>query len=134
MTEQSPAHSMNKTRVEGGHLSEPRLRQYHQRSLPPKERVAVNEHLASCDECYRHYSEMYSIPDASTPIAIDWPSSEAPQHLDFDEDIIPYIEGRLDDVQQEIVESHLALCSQCTSEVQELREFNKCLDTPPDDP
>ena len=46
-------------------------------------------------------------------------------HLDYDQHLAPYVDGTANEVDREIVESHIALCSQCEEDVRDLQEFRR---------
>jgi anti-sigma factor RsiW len=45
------------------------------------------------------------------------------EHLDFDNELVPYVDGQLDAGAKRAVESHLANCEVCRREVDDLRKF-----------
>lgn len=50
--------------------------------------------------------------------------SEDPFHLDY-EQLELYVDGKADEIDREIVESHVAQCSQCADELEDLLEFKE---------
>src|SRR5262245_45885917 len=44
-------------------------------------------------------------------------------HLDFDSELVPYVDGQLDAEAKRFVEAHLANCATCRAEVDDLRGF-----------
>jgi hypothetical protein len=52
-------------------------------------------------------------------------TDEAPFHLDYEEHLEPYVDGKANDIDREIVESHVALCSTCAAELKDLLEFKQ---------
>ena len=121
---------MNK-RASCEYLADPKLRQYHERSIPPEERLIINEHLAACDDCYRRYSEMYCLPDRRNPVEIDLTADESSAHLDFAEELVPYVDGVIDGSDREVIELHLRQCASCAREVSDLRAFAEKLKDEP---
>jgi hypothetical protein len=101
------------------HLSQIQLLGYQARSLDAEELLAVDRHLASCDECQGGLANM--APARSHDLSI----KEEPFHLDYDQHVEPYVDGVADEIDREIVESHMALCSQCAEEIRDLQEFRK---------
>jgi hypothetical protein len=51
--------------------------------------------------------------------------AEEPFHLDYDEHLEPYVDGKANDIDREIVESHIAFCSSCADELRDLQEFRR---------
>jgi anti-sigma factor RsiW len=105
------------------YLAGSKLRQYQERSIPPEERLTINEHLAVCDDCYRCYSEMYRLPDRRDHVEIDLTADESSAHLDFAEELAPYVDGLIDGTDREVIEIHLRECAICAREVSDLRAF-----------
>jgi anti-sigma factor RsiW len=113
------------------YLADSTLRQYHERSIPPEERVLINQHLAACDDCYRRYSEMYRLPDRRDQVEIDLTGDESSAHLDFAEELVPYVDGLIDGTSREVIEIHLRECAYCAREVSELKAFAEKLKDKP---
>ena len=108
------------------HLSQIQLAGYGGRSLDADELLAVDRHLASCDVCYKRFtlispstSDLYK----SQHYAPASQSKEEPFHLDYYDHLAPYVEGIINDIDREIVESHVALCSECADDLSDLQEF-----------
>ena len=105
------------------HLSQIQLTGYSGRTLDHDELLAVDRHLASCDVCYeklaRISSPVLGRPSHSTRL------SEEPFHLGYDEHLEPYVEGKSNDIDREIVESHIAFCTTCADELRDLQEFRQ---------
>lgn len=99
------------------HLSQSQLAAYSERKLLPDELLAVDSHLASCDECHERLPPI--MPKASLE------SGEEPFHLDYDQHLVPYVDGKANDIDREIVESHVAQCSQCATELRDLLAFQE---------
>lgn len=102
------------------HLSQIQLGGYSGRTLDDDELLAADRHLASCDVCYEKLARMSSH-------VLDRPStlSEESFHLGYDEHLEPYVEGKSNDIDREIVESHIAFCSACAEELRDLQEFRR---------
>ena len=104
------------------HLLQAQLAGYTKRTLDPDELLAVDRHLASCDMCHERLTRM--LP-AVTKAAIS-PSFEPGEgrfHLDYDQHLAPYVDGKADDIDREIVDSHVALCSKCATDLRDLLAF-----------
>ncbi len=101
------------------------MRRYHDRRLPFVETLGLNEHMASCARCHLQYEKLYQLPDKLAPIEVNLSevADDEPLHLLFEEEIVPYVEGRLNGIGREIVESHMGLCARCESDVHDLLEF-----------
>lgn len=113
------------------YLADSKLRQYHERSIPPEERLLINGHLAVCDFCYQRYLETYPHSGGRNYVEIDWQVDQSSAHLDFDLEMVPYVDGRINETEREFIEIHLSHCAQCACEVRELREFAEGLKREP---
>ena len=100
------------------HLSETQLTEYRERALSPRELLAVDSHLASCDECHARLTRIL-------PGVAKLESGEDPFHLDYKQHLEPYVDGTANDIDREIVDSHVAVCSTCAAELRDLLEFKQ---------
>lgn len=98
------------------HVTWERMLKLRQRQLPPDEVLSTFRHLAVCGECKRFAAGEIHVPDFRVAI-----SSADPVHLDPDEQLIPWVDGTLDDADREIVESHLDDCPLCRADAADLR-------------
>lgn len=87
--------------------------------MDSEELLAVDRHLASCDACHARLAEM--VAGQSYDLSI----KEEPFHLDYEQHVAPYVDGTADEIDREIIESHIALCSQCAEDIRDLQEFRK---------
>lgn len=101
------------------HLSETQLTEYSMRSLDPDELLAVDRHLASCDECHER---LIGILPAVENLALE---ADEPFHLDYEQHLEPYADGKANDIDREIVDSHVALCSKCATDLKDLLQFKQ---------
>jgi hypothetical protein len=99
------------------HLSQAQLAGYSGRTLYPDELLAVDSHLASCDECHERLTRIAMAPS--------FESGEEPFHLDYDQHLQPYVDGTANDIDREIVDSHVAQCSKCANELSDLLAFKE---------
>lgn len=102
------------------HLSQIQLVGYGTKTLNSEELLAVDRHLASCDACHDRLARI-SPSDRSYDLSL----KEDPFHLDYDQHLAPYVDGAANEIDREIVESHIALCSQCAEDVRDLQEFRQ---------
>ena len=106
------------------HLSQTQLAGYSGRTLDPHELLAVDRHLASCDVCHQRLTR--SIPGvAKLAISQSFESARGSFHLDYDQHLQPYVDGKADDIDREIVNSHVALCSKCADDLRDLLAFKQ---------
>ncbi|MCS6861930.1 MAG: zf-HC2 domain-containing protein, partial [Abditibacteriales bacterium] len=109
------------------HLSSQQIERYCQRALSSAELLAADDHIAACASCRQRLAEAardsFSFVPASAVVA-------QPEHLTY-EQLEAYVDSALDEVDREIVESHLELCATCVAEVRDLRAFRAMMSTYP---
>ena len=106
------------------HLSQTQLAAYNDRTLYPDELLTVDSHLASCDECHERLTRM--VPAVGRPtVSPAFESGQRDFHLDYEQHLEPYVDGKASDIEREIVDSHVALCSPCAAELRDLLEFKQ---------
>ena len=103
------------------HLSQSQLAGYSGRTLEPQELLAVDGHLASCDVCHNRLTVV--LPDVAKVVLS--PSLQETFHLDYDQYLEPYVDGKANDIDREIVDSHVASCSRCADELRDLLAFKQ---------
>lgn len=104
------------------HLSQGQLTGYTGRTLDAEELLAVDRHLASCDMCHERLTRMLPA-DTKAAISPSFEPREGRFHLDYDQHLAPYVDGKVDDIDREIVDSHVALCSKCATDLKDLLAF-----------
>ena len=106
------------------HPSQIKLTAYSERTLYADELLAVDSHLASCDECHERLIRLApAVAPSIVRPALE--SAEEPFHLDYDQHLEPYVDGKANDIDREIVDSHVALCSECAADLRDLLEFKQ---------
>jgi anti-sigma factor RsiW len=100
------------------HLTEEQIHGF--RLLDADTLFAVENHLASCQQCRNRLAEIENKKDRSATVDSYLQQSE-PDHLLF-EQLQAYIDDEMDETDQEIIESHLSLCSQCREDVADLQK------------
>lgn len=106
------------------HLSAQQLERYRRRALPPMDLLMADDHLATCAAC-RHRAggaEQLSAALSSLSVGLQSPAGTEIDHLRY-EQLAAYADEQLDEVEREIVESHLEWCRPCAAEAQDLRAF-----------
>ncbi len=92
---------------------------------------AVVLHLARCSECMEVYREMFpevvQIERRAVLLPIDEKQFEV-FHLEYDEHLEPFVEGRISAVDREIVEGHIKTCGHCSAMLRDLQEFRELLE------
>lgn len=105
------------------HLSQAQLTGYNGRTLDGDKLLAVDRHLSSCDDCYEKLARisLHVMGRPSQTMTL----SEETFHLSYDEYLEAYVEGKSNDIDRDIVESHIAFCSTCADELRDLQEFKQ---------
>ena len=103
------------------HLSQSQLAGYTSRTLDADELLAVDRHLAWCDACHKRLTS----PVANLALSPSFQSGEEPFHLDYDQNLEPYVDGKANETDREIVDSHVEQCSQCADELRDLLAFKQ---------
>jgi len=107
------------------HPTKQELDEYRSRVLAPGEFVSVHRHVNACPRCAAEC-------DSSQDLARDlddlhagllYAPDETPYHLSADE-VLNYVRGTADEIDLEIAESHLSICSTCRSEVEQHAPFD----------
>jgi hypothetical protein len=104
------------------HLSEEQAERYRARTLSPAEKLVVARHLAACDECNQRLNPINQSPARLADLRRNLRprARETLHHLDYPL-MEAYTDKRADAIDQEIVESHIELCTDCAAELQELQ-------------
>jgi len=103
------------------HLSQTQLTKYCEHTLESHELLKVDSHLASCDVCHERLNRI--LPGLAKLAVSSF--GEEPFHLDYEQHLEPYVDGKADDVAREIVDSHVAECSRCADELRDLLAFKE---------
>lgn len=100
------------------HISEKTKEQYRKRLLLPEELLAMDDHLAACESCRVQMGNALERRPAAGLLSIL--ETEPFEHPVY-EKLADYVDGQLDDLEIELIESHFACCTQCAGEVHELQ-------------
>ncbi len=99
------------------HISNPELRAFFERHLPPDRLLEVDDHLAGCDACREALEREARVGPAVTTLQVDFAAPEP--HLEYAQ-LLSLAEGRTVPAE---VEHHATRCSFCANEVEDLRNF-----------
>jgi predicted anti-sigma-YlaC factor YlaD len=106
------------------HLSTQLLERYRRRKLAPAESLALDDHLAACETCRDKLQE--GISARATLLALQSnlhiEPSVASDHPPR-EQLSAYVDGWLDKVDRELIESHFGFCQPCGAQIEELRAY-----------
>jgi cell division protein FtsB len=104
-----------------GHLTEPLIKRYREQALPPLELLDADDHLAGCEICRQRLDDEQRVQAAGQSLRRDLAATGL-THITY-EQLVLYVDGGLDQTDNEIADSHLKLCEQCSAELNELRAF-----------
>jgi tetratricopeptide (TPR) repeat protein len=110
------------------HYTLQEIESYRRRSMPAMEILVVNEHLATCDECYGKFHSKSLLASAYNFARTDLESAqnEEIEHLSFDQ-ILAYIDNEMDEIERGIAGVHLEICSECDDICRDLGKFKSDL-------
>ncbi|HEX8747172.1 MAG TPA: zf-HC2 domain-containing protein [Pyrinomonadaceae bacterium] len=114
------------------HFSTRQVELYLERRLTPSELLAADDHLAACGAC-REKLVRARKPEAlvaSVRASLNAEAGKGAKHLDY-EQLAAYVDDEVDDVEREIVDSHLSFCGQCGEEMRDLFAFKETLNRSP---
>ena len=98
--------------------------------MPPREASRVIAHLDECAACFAAFRGLYpALANPKTELDLDalLPLDEEPFHLDFAGHLRPFVDGETDEIINEIVTGHIAVCPSCGQELRDLQEFRDSL-------
>ena len=104
-----------------GHLTEPLIERYREQALPPAELLDADDHLAGCEICRQRLDDEQRLQATGQSLRRDLAATGL-THVTY-EQLVLYVDGGLDQTDNEIVDSHLKLCEPCFAELNELRAF-----------
>jgi hypothetical protein len=92
--------------------------------MPAAEILVVNEHLATCDECYGKFRSKSLLASTYDFARTDLESAENEEleHLSFDQ-ILAYVDNELDEIERGIARVHLEICPECDDVCLDLQKF-----------
>jgi len=95
------------------HLTEEQLEGYRLRRMPVAELLAVDDHIAACEACRSQVSKATS-DSLAVHLTVD------PEHPQYEE-LVGFLDETLDDIERQVIESHLSGCSRCSADIGDLR-------------
>ena len=108
------------------HLSGEQMEQYRKKNLSPAELLEVDRHLGECAECREELLREELLKISPTKALESWQSNLdlETEHLSY-EQISDFVDGRLSEIDREIVETHIETCPRCSGELNDLQLFAK---------
>jgi hypothetical protein len=110
------------------HLSTKSIDDYRRRTMSPAELIIADDHLATCDVCYRRVSHSDDPEDMFVSVPTDDLTAATGEsgHLSY-EQLASYVDDELDEVEREISDVHLQVCKQCSDELRDLHVFKAAI-------
>jgi anti-sigma factor RsiW len=103
------------------HISVKEIERYQKRELSPRELLALDDHLAQCDDCRAQISGTAALRSSSIEF-IPALENETFEHPEY-EQLAAYVDGQLNSVERNIIESHLACCGECSKELSDFESI-----------
>jgi hypothetical protein len=107
------------------HITEESFIAYGKRELAAAETLAVQKHISACETCRKKMARKFDAPKMFSALRNDFAYedlADEPEHLPY-ERLALFADGKLDDVEREIAESHFAICAECSKDLTDLRSF-----------
>lgn len=111
------------------HLTGEAIELYRTRRSSAAETLAAQSHVAACADCRDRLAAAVEVDSALLSLRNQMASSEddafgADSHLPY-EQLALYVDGGLDEVEREIVDSHLSFCEDCVADLADLRDYGR---------
>lgn len=115
------------------HLTEETIERYGAKQSNAAEFLAVSEHAAGCEQCRKILERAVNAEAAFNGVRAQITNTNffdvEPEHLPY-EQLALYVDGQLDDVEKEIVDSHLSICENCADDLADLRSYQVIAENP----
>jgi len=107
------------------HLTDEEQARYSSKKMSPAELLAADNHLAACDLCHGRMASSAGLADRlqAASKAFDAAADFEVEHLSYDQ-MAALVDNQLNEIDREIVESHLEMCSRCEAELSDLRQVS----------
>jgi Putative zinc-finger len=107
------------------HISTQRAEQYRHRALAESELLAVDDHLAACEECRQQISanvEVETLVSDFHQRLLATPGVPESDHVSY-EQLVTLVDGELEKSEHDALQTHLEICEPCTQDLNDLRAF-----------
>jgi hypothetical protein len=113
------------------HLTDEQIESYRKRTMKPAGLLSADRHCLSCEDCRARLTQSGKLPAAFRNLKqnLHTAARAGPEHLEY-ELLEAYIDKRANELDREIVESHIELCADCAGELEELQAFAAMLEAP----
>lgn len=115
------------------HILEGNLNRYARREADAAEILRIQTHLSACEVCRQKLAVVSGSEKSFAAVRENFAfdeSADEPEHLTY-EHLEFFLDHKLDDVTQEIVESHLAFCGECERDLQDLIRYREIAQAAP---
>lgn len=109
------------------HLTTDTIQRYQRRTLTGAERLALDDHLATCDACRGQLARGGDLVSAFTMLSVA--PVAAPAHLSYEE-LAAYVDETLAAAERVRLQQHLDQCAPCAAELQDLLALKAHLAAP----
>ncbi len=106
------------------HLLTDDIERYLNRELTPAELLAADDHLARCEVCFRKVKDSKNF---ASDLGFLQDGAEEPEHLSY-ELLENYADEKADEIEREIADVHLEICTECRAELNGLIEMRKLVE------
>lgn len=108
------------------HVSSKEMEGFCARTLNSSEWRVVAAHLAACAACQQLFRETFRRRRNHAPVVINLSSEQwlKDEHLEY-EDLIDLADGKLDQIEREMVSIHLQACGRCQEDVASFLEYRR---------
>ncbi|MGB7925089.1 MAG: zf-HC2 domain-containing protein [Pyrinomonadaceae bacterium] len=110
------------------HLSTQKVERYRKLLMSPGELLEADDHVAQCETCRLLLLDEQRARSAfsSARTELRAVARAKPEHTSY-EALASYVDGEADEVDREIVKSHLEMCAACAAEARDLLVFKAAL-------
>lgn len=108
------------------HVSSEEMEGFCARTLNSSEWRAVAAHLAACAACQQLFRETFRRRRNHAPVVINLSSERwlKDEHLEY-EDLVDLADGKLDQIEREMVSVHLQACGRCQEDVASFLDYRR---------
>ena len=107
------------------HISKSRMREFCAKSLEVPELAEIVEHMEGCTECKELYHDVFQERTGPFPHSINLSDSWLRyEHLEY-EQLVAYVDNKLDEIDREMLDVHLNGCASCREDVRSFVDYRK---------
>lgn len=113
------------------HISNEAFERYNARRSDAAETLEVQAHIGECAACREKLAQVFDAEKAFAGLRNDFAFddfADEPEHLPY-ENLALFVDGKMDEVEREIAESHLAICENCARDASDLRSYRTIAET-----